>query len=234
MTRPEPHGSRLCQKINDLQMHAIYYPTITFLSHAESDFLKQQFSKLNQYQWLIFLSSQAVIQSASLLHTYFNNFHGKIAALGLGTVQALRNANLPIDCYPTTDWTSEGLLKLPSFQDCQTMKIALIKGEGGRELLANELKKRGAMVTEIDCYRRVQPSAEPIDSDTIDIIIVTSVESLQNLKNMTMNLQRALNKTLLVISERIKMIAESFGFKKIILIDNASDEAILTILRTIQ
>jgi uroporphyrinogen-III synthase len=211
-------------------MQAVYYPTLSFLPPENDNLLIEQISNLNQYEWLIFLSPQAVMQS---LHKYFHAFQGKVAAIGLGTVKALQNANIPVDCYPNKNWNSEGLLTLSPFQNCQNVKIALIKGEGGRQLLAKELTSRGALITEINCYRRVKPSTSLLDPDIIDFILITSIESLQNLMKMTTDWQRALNKTLIVISERIQIFAKESGFKKIVLVENASDEAILTTLRKI-
>lgn len=231
VTRPLPYGPTLCTKINRLNMHAIYYPTLAFFP-PQDDVWQQQLLNINAYQWLIFTSRQAVIHSVAQIKK-LGHLSGKIAAIGSGTMQALQETNLPIDCYPPNDWSSEGLLNLSPFQQCESLKIALIKGEGGRQLLNRELTLRGALVTEINCYRRCMPKAPLLNHNTIDVIIITSVESLQNFKKMTQDWQAVVNKTLIVISERIKIFAEKLGFKKVFIAENASDEAILNVLSTI-
>jgi uroporphyrinogen-III synthase len=59
---------------------------------------------------------------------------------------------------------SEGLLALPQLQVVAQRRIVLVKGPGGRELIADTLRERGAEVIEFNCYRRQYiPVAAAID-----------------------------------------------------------------------
>ena len=91
---------------------------------------------------------------------------------------------------PTEGADSESLLALPELGDVSGKHVVIFRGEGGRALLGDTLRARGAQVAYAECYRRVRPDtdAAPLGArlrdNGIDIVTVTSVESLRNLHDM--------------------------------------------------
>ncbi len=86
--------------------------------------------------------------------------------------------------------SSEALLARPELQKVAGKRVVIFRGEGGRALLGDTLQTRGAQVEYAECYRRVRPDtdAAPLGArlrdNGIDIVTVTSVESLRNLHDM--------------------------------------------------
>lgn len=238
VTRPKPDGEILCEKIREAGWRAIYLPTIDIRPPSNVTILKQQIAALDQFDWLIFISPQAVYQSADAIHAVWKHFPSqvRVAAVGPGTAQALQKHHLPLNIYPSSDWRSEGILHLPHFQQMNSKKIALIKGAGGRELLAEELSARGARVTSIIVYQRCLPQIVIEDYISllpeIDIIVCTSNEIMKNLKILFQEKgwDELSSIPLAVVSERMVHYANKLGFKKIILAKNASHDAIISIL----
>ena len=77
-------------------------------------------------------------------------------AVGPATAQyACQQFKRPCQC-PTFEHSSEGLLKLPQLTDVEAQQWCLIKGKGGRELLADSLVARGASVRSLEVYQRVK------------------------------------------------------------------------------
>lgn len=240
VTRPRPHGEILCEKIRQAGGRAIYFPTIEFSPPQDEKAFQQSIATLDQFDWIIFISPQAVYQSVPLIQRNWPEFPSQInvAATGEGTANALKMAGLPVSVYPQEDWRSEGLLALAAFQQVQGKKIAIIRGEGGRPYLADQLMLRGAKVSHIIAYRRDLPKVELtgyidlLQTQQIDIIVCTSVEILQNLQHLfgTDYWNELRHLPLVVISERMVSFAHEMQFETVFLAKNASHNAIMDFL----
>lgn len=236
VTRPKPFGEPLCDLIQQAGGEAIYFPTIDITSPTDDRLLQQSLAKLNDYDWVIFISPQAVLRS----YPYMRGESFCIAAIGEGTAHALKERKLHVNACPAT-WNTEGLLALADFQALEGKKIAIIKGRGGRDLLSQQLKKRGADVTEIITYQRSLPDTntstyvERVHNQSVDVIICTSNEGLLNLKTLLKSEWDYLKTIpLLVISERMRIKASELGFQNIFLANNASNNAVLDALENVR
>lgn len=74
-------------------------------------------------------------------------------AIGSTTADALKNININAD-HPKQDFSSEGLLGLPSLLVGDHQKVIIFSGVGGRQLLSSELKSRGFLVDDCELYNR--------------------------------------------------------------------------------
>lgn len=227
VTRPKPNGELLCQLIEEQGGKTFYLPTIEIISQKIP-------LSLHSYDWTIFTSPQAVYHSMGNILSP----PARIAAIGQGTRDLLQTSGFKVDVYPKKNWNSEGLLALEEFQYLSKKKIAIVKGERGRELLFEKLTERGAKVTFFNVYKRILPSIDCVNyidllhQKAIDVVICTSNEGLENLKTLLHpawdNLK---NLTIVVISERMKLKAIELGFNKILLAKNASHQALLKALQ---
>lgn len=230
VTRPEPQGSELCTLIQAQGDEAISFPTVAFAPPAKLP----AFELLDEQDWLIFISPQAV--RATISQVKFK--HLNIAAVGAGTAKALYLAGYKNVSYPEMECHSEGLLALAQFQTVEGKKIAIIRGAGGREIIDKTLRERGAKVLTIIAYERVLPdiNIEPclalLKRDSIDVIVCTSYEGVRNLKILLgeTGWPYLKNKPIIVMSERIKMLAHDLGFQTIWVTRNPSQTAILDLL----
>ena len=121
-------------------------------------------------------------------------------------------------------------------QQVQGERFVSFRGDGGREFLADSLRQRGAEVEYVQAYRRLQPSCDSSAllqrwrAGEIDIVLVNSAESLENLVAMLGQRGRELltGTQLLVASERILPLAAKLGFERQpVVADNATDQAVL-------
>ncbi len=149
---------------------------------------------------------------------------GTFYAIGDKTAEAALMQGFNVDCHPF-ETNSEGLLNVPELNDVVGKKIAIIKGCGGRTLLASSLEKRGAQITLIDTYERHCPTSLPLTlqklwkKDTKFLILGTSVESIDNLFVLLECSVHDKLRTMpwLVMSERIQKAALKHGIKHTIL-----------------
>src|SRR5690606_17336275 len=78
-------------------------------------------------------------------------------AVGPGTAAVLEKHGLHVS-FPTTATNSEALLALPELQHIDGMKALIVRGSGGRELIAETLRGRGASVDYAELYLRAVPT----------------------------------------------------------------------------
>ena len=133
---------------------------------------------------------------------------------------------------PERNYDSESLLALTEMNAVAEKVIIIIKGEGGRSLLFDQLSQRGAQVYTLDVYRRTIPSDCDYDilSGRIDAILFTSNESVENmLKVVPTSLHKKLFASQPIVGhQRIATKVTSLGFKKLpIIADNPSDADML-------
>jgi uroporphyrinogen-III synthase len=159
-------------------------------------------------------------------------------AIGKTTADALKNININAD-YPKQDFSSEGLLDLPSLFVGDHQKVVIFSGVGGRQLLSSELKSRGFLVYDCELYYRrclkifSDEINRLISKNVLDVVVIHSAELLENLLSQIAptNLFTLKVLTLLVPSERIRLLAKSLGFKKIICSPSASTEQMVSMMR---
>ena len=162
--------------------------------------------------------------------------HIKVAAVGKGSARQLNKHGVSVDIFPSQQFNSEALLAMDEMQAVAAKRIVIFRGEGGRELLADTLSSRGAIVEYAECYRRSKPEVSAnellaaLSQGKLDIVTATSNEGLQNLYDMVAEPGRSalLKLHLIVVSERSKRLAEALGFTKpAIIAHNASDEMLI-------
>ena len=188
---------------------------------------------------VIFMSANAVRLGLRLLER-----HGDVAvaALGPATARALREAGHTVAVLPQSGFDSESLLAHPRFNALGGRRVLLVKGCGGREMLADELVRRGAVLEIAEVYRRVparpdgaalQAVERELAAGTIQVITATSLEIGANLLAMATPTLRAAFDGLhwLVPSERVTAGLRRDGLSAPVLqADSAEDQDLVAAL----
>jgi uroporphyrinogen-III synthase len=236
VTRPEQQADRLCRLIEKMGGSAVRFPVLEIIPVNGVQLTLKVVGKLQSFDWIVFVSANAVnfALRSSMENTKIPP-QVNVAAVGRATAKALRKAGVRVDLLPETGFNSEALLATPELQQLEGQSVLIVRGTGGRELLADELRLRGARVEYLEVYKRLKPvmAVEPIlkrlENNDLDVITVTSSEALQNLISAFDEKikQRLLSIPLVVISERIKRLANKIGFKNIAVAAEPSDTAIL-------
>lgn len=236
ITRPAHQAKPLADLITDLGGKPLIFPTLEILGMTHDPSLLAAANAIDQYQFAIFVSANAVHYSLKVIKSLALP---TVIAIGPGTAQALQEYGVRVACLPESHH-SEGLLALPLLQNIDDKKIAIFCGEKTRPLLKTVLSQRGALVDEIVCYRRRCPNVDiaPVlslwQATGIDLIISTSSESLENLWQLFAKLAADWLRhiPLLVISPRMAEQAKQLGFESVTIAEGASDQAISNALQT--
>jgi len=185
---------------------------------------------------VIFISANAVEHGLRTLDLALEQSQASCFAVGQRTASALAAAGFSAVCPERAD--SEGLLALPALADVAGESVLLVKGEGGRQLLAETLSTRGAQVMEYCCYRRDQ---EPVDaqafcqrlSSTETVIFqANSVETLDYLEAI-LSAGRCLARDRAVVavpSVRVASVARERGWQQVVELSDARDNTFFAFL----
>jgi uroporphyrinogen-III synthase len=244
VTRPIHQAENLCQLIEQQGGIAVRFPTLEVVGmnpkpDNQPDYptiATNPLPKLSNRYWLVFISANAVNfalkanggKIAQLKTT-------QIAAIGQATAKALQKAGLQVNLLPKAGFDSDALLAMPEMQQIKGQDILIVRGQGGREELANVLRSRGANVDYWEVYQRIMPDADNaevlslLEQNKLNVIVITSCGALQNLLTMlgTACTKHLTTVSLVVISDRIKRFAVELGFTRIAVTEYPSDLAIL-------
>ncbi len=242
VTRPAHQAETLCRMIAAAGGEPVRLPAIEIAPPADPAALATILSRLDRFDLAIFVSPNAVRATLTQLHGHLPAALA-LAAVGEGTQRALAAAGHADVLAPGERFDSEGLLALPDLQQVRGQRVLILRGDGGRELLADTLRSRGAEVTYAECYRRQLPAVpDPVAlahlaAGEIDVAVITSGEGLANLLALGGDAARTklLATPLVVVSARQAQAARALGFHAAIEIAaRADDAAILAAVRAWQ
>ena len=248
VTRPLHQHASLCSAIEDNGGEAKHFPLFAIEPVNEPILVQQIKTKvenLDNYQLIIFISTNAVKFGAPWINDYWQRFPVGVGVLAMGPSTA-RKVSIELDCGVVTSdagASSEDILLLDELADISGSKVAIVRGIGGRELLAESLRQRGAEVDYIEVYRRMptQKSGEELATvlrqENINIFVVTSGESLARLDRLikdTVQLAHSIRSIPIIVpSNRVAKDAAQLGYTKVKLALGADDEAIINALQEI-
>lgn len=239
VTRPDHQAGSLCRLIESHGGIPIRCPALLIREPRDWAAALAVFDGLADYDLAIFTSANAVERAWPPLQQRGGLPPAlELAAVGKATARKLAQFGIDRCLRPESDFSSEGLLALPRLRNVAGQRILIVRGENGRALLADTLTARGARVDRAEVYRRERPTAdgkrllERWARGEIGAVVVTSTEILLNLFDMLSEPgQDYLRDTPLVaISPRTRQTAAEYGCRRLLLSENASDDAIVSTL----
>jgi len=235
VTRPAHQSEHLCQLIANEGGKAIRLPVIEIVEIKPNRALLDCCTHLDDLDIAIFISANAVEKALpTLLASGKLPSKLQLIAVGKRTAETLKALKLTALC-PAPPFNSEAMLEMQLLQTVmvQGKNLVIFRGENGRELLAETLRKRGATVNYVNVYRRTQPPVPAWITDVqVDMITITSVEGLHNLLAM-LSIQTWVRHTpFIVMSQRIRAEAKKLGVQAPIFVSKmANDEGLLSAIQ---
>jgi uroporphyrinogen-III synthase len=227
ITRPREQANPLVRLIEQAGGHPVLFPLLEISPPADEETLHDAVSRLDGFDLAVFVSPNAVRYGMQAIRA-----RGplpprlKIATVGQGSARALREMGVDAVIAPQDRFDSEALLALPELQDVAGWRVAIFRGDGGRELLGDTLKVRGASVEYVECYRRSRPRQDVAGLDRkADVITVTSSEALAYLWEMLDETSRGhfADIPLFVSHQRIAEAARQMGWRNVVLAATGDD-----------
>ena len=190
VTRARDQAGDFVQAIEAAGAEAIEAPMIRIVPPADFGPIDEACARAGRFDWIVFASANAVdIFLERLLGTPqdLRALSGvKLCAVGAATAARLADRGLKVDLTPS-EFRAEAVVQ--ALGEVGGLHILLPRADIGRELLAEDLKKRGAHVTEVVAYQTVvaepEREGEPdiyqmMLDGRIDVVTFTSPSAVRN------------------------------------------------------
>lgn len=188
VTRSRAQASELSQKIEQFGGKVMELPVIQFVLPKDLKPLEKAISNIQQFDWILLTSTNGVKFFGEQLKQFqlsYPQLSSKIGVVGPRTAEVLkewgREANLVAE-----DFKAEGLIAALEGMLQPGQSFLLPRANMARPFLAEELAKRGMMVTDVTTYETVistEGALAVIDgfkAKQIDIVTFTSSSTVRN------------------------------------------------------
>jgi len=246
LTRPIAQAEPLATRIRALGRDVEVLPLLEITPLPDQAPLKTALANLASYQLVAFVSPNAI--DAAFAHISAWPHHLQAAVVGEGSRQALiakgvaagRIASPADPAHSDTEHLLQAL-DLPALRGA---RVLIVRGESGRELMADSFRAAGAEVTVLPAYRRAVPQLTPDLAARLTALadngadwIITSSEALRGLAGLLNELNKLTivatmqHHHLIVPHSRIAETARELGFQNVTL-TGSGDERVLAALQS--
>ena len=233
LTRPQADSERLSEALQGEGFQTRVMPIMTIEAMPATE--RVLAPSLSDDTLCIFISANAVRFGLPQLGLELARYPElTVIAVGNKTRDTLEAEGIHAEVPARAD--SEGLLEMPALSAPDSRDVVIVKGEGGRELLASELTRRGARVTEWACYRRCWPDVDVSELAEIGAGLVFQASSGEMLLRLSELLAGEgqtdlFQSSIIVPSGRVASLATEAGWGQVIVAEDASDDAFMRALK---
>ncbi|NMF86967.1 uroporphyrinogen-III synthase [Aromatoleum petrolei] len=193
VTRPSEQADGLCAAIEARGGIALRFPVLAIGEPEDGRALDEVIARLDDFDVAFFVSPNAVSHALGPVLARRAWPPGlRVATVGKGSERALANHGFSEVIAPQSGFDSESVLALPEFRADAVAgrRVVIFRGDGGRDLLGETLRERGATVEYVTCYRRYCPRMDSAPllrlaaDGRLDAITLTSSEGVGNMRAM--------------------------------------------------
>lgn len=225
VTRPAQQAGPLAAALAAAGGIPVLFPVLEIheVDAAERELLRAVLARLAaaEFGLAVFVSPNAIERTFAELRasglTWPAPARLRVAALGKSSERALAACGIGDVIAPRARFDSEGLLELPELQAMAGKRVIIFRGDGGRELIAETLRARGATVEYVTCYRRAAPAGDTAElrrlwqEGRLDAFTITSSEGLRHLHALLGEAGRALLEGTPLFAPHARIVEEARG-----------------------
>jgi uroporphyrinogen III methyltransferase / synthase len=193
VTRPREQAAELVEALEQLGATVVEAPTIRIVPPEDFGPLDEACATVGQYDWVVFTSPNGVDYFFQRLLAGPGDMRAlasvRLCSIGPGTAERLARHGLKVDLVPP-EYRAEAVVEaLRATGGLEGKTILLPRADVAREMLAEELRKSGARVTEVVAYRTVpvdiardnEPDIYRMLLDRkVDVLTFTSASTVRN------------------------------------------------------
>ena len=189
VTRSREQASRLSEKISALGGEPLEFPAIALTEPADWTPLDRSIEELASFQWVIFTSVNGV-------KCFFNRlkhlgkdvralYRARLCAIGPKTRAEMEKYGLIVDYVPE-EYRAEQIAAGLRDKIAAGERVLLPRAAEARQVLPEQLRQMGALVTEVDIYRTTLAKGQEaqlrdiLRRGDVDLITFTSSSTVRN------------------------------------------------------
>ena len=187
VTRSGGQEDRLCAMIREREGTPVSFPTVRLVPPGDPATLDGAIDRLASFDWLLLTSANA---ARFFLERVASRGAGRlpdtvrVASVGPGTSREIRERGFPVHLTAGTH-TAEGLIEALAVDGIAGKRFLFPRAESGREVLPEEIARRGGTVETVTAYRNVAPrvderTAAAILADPPDVCTFASPSAFRN------------------------------------------------------
>ncbi len=194
VTRAVEQADEFISQLQEFGAKVVHIPTIEIVPPDSWQACDAALEKLEQYQWVIFTSTNGVkffinrlIERGKVTENLLTKH---IAAVGERTKTDLENLGLHVDIVPE-EFRAEGLVKAFKQINLQGQLMLIPKAQKSREVLINNLVSMGANVDAVAVYKNQLPGRNKVsdfqkvlNGHTVNLLTFTSPSTIKSFLNI--------------------------------------------------
>jgi uroporphyrinogen-III synthase len=187
VTRAVHQAEELAAPLRELGADVICLPTIAILPPRDTRPLEMAASRIDQYDWIVFSSTNAVSALASYLGNETLPSKTSVAAVGSATREAAERLGWRVDLVPD-EFVAESLVLAMARESLRNKRVLIPSAAVTRQIVLKALREAGAVVDVVEAYRNDLPAGLESEAARIfssarkpDWLTVTSSSAVENL-----------------------------------------------------
>ncbi len=189
ITRSRDQAAEMAAPLRSLGAETIELPTIAIHDPEDWSPLDRALETAGSYDWIIFTSANGVRKFMDRMGVTGQDIRSlagaKICAIGPATAEELRRHLLQVAKVPR-EYRAEGVLEAFSDEPLAGKRFLIPRARVARDVLPDELRKRGAQVDVAEAYRTLPPADSAERTQVIfsrhppTVITFTSSSTVEN------------------------------------------------------
>jgi uroporphyrinogen-III synthase len=149
VTRAESQDGPLSSQLRSFGLNVLLWPAVG-VAPARGDSLEQALSRLEEFDWIVFASRNAVAAVLRFVPKLPKSV--RVAAIGRATAQVLRHRGSTVDLIPN-EASAAALVSAFATQGCSGARIFYPASSRALPTIAQGLSQLGAQVVQVEAYR---------------------------------------------------------------------------------
>jgi uroporphyrinogen III methyltransferase/synthase len=193
VTRPREQAAELVDRLSALGAEPVEAPMIRIVPPDDLAPLRRAAAEPDAFDWIVFTSANAVEAFMGVLldgQRDVRSLKGpQLCTVGTGTAERLAQYGIKVDLIPEEFRAEAVVMALATRTTLDGARVLLPRADIAREVIADELRTAGALVTDVVAYRTVlEDTHREGDPDIygmllegrIDVVTFTSASAVRN------------------------------------------------------